>query len=308
MYKKIIILSVILFLFLTKAYSEKSIYIDVSVNDEIITNLDIEKESQYLKMLNPQLKELDKKKIYKIAKNSLINEIIKKNEVKKYFQIDREIDIIDKIYKDFFKNLGFSNENEFNNSLLNNKTYSDLDLKEKLKIDFFWNRIILDKFNDLVKIDKNILIQKIKNTDENKNEYFLSEILFYKDKNSNLDQQINNIKQSINNVGFNNTASIYSRSETANVGGKIGWISEKSLSQKIVNELDKIKIGEYTNVIKLRNNFLILKIEDKKKTKIETNYEVVLNKMIDYEKNKQLNQYSNIYFNKIKINNSINEF
>lgn len=308
MYKKIIILSVIIFLFLTKAYSEKSIYIDVSVNDEIITNLDIEKESQYLKMLNPQLKELDKKKIYKIAKNSLINEIIKKNEVKKYFQIDKEIDIIDKIYKDFFKNLGFSNENEFNNSLLKNKTYSNLDLKEKLKIDFFWNRIILDKFNDLVKIDKNILIQKIKNTDENKNEYFLSEILFYKDKNSNLDQQINNIKQSINNVGFNNTASIYSRSETANVGGKIGWISEKSLSQKIVNELDKIKIGEHTNVIKLRNNFLILKIEDKKKTKIETNYEVVLNKMIDYEKNKQLNQYSNIYFNKIKINNSINEF
>ena len=308
MYKKIIILSVILFLFLTKAYSEKSIYIDVSVNDEIITNLDIEKESQYLKMLNPQLKELDKKKIYKIAKNSLINEIIKKNEVKKYFQIDREIDIIDKIYKDFFKNLGFSNENEFNNSLLKNKTYSDLDLKEKLKIDFFWNRIILDKFNDLVKIDKNILIQKIKNTDENKNEYFLSEILFYKDKNSNLDQQINNIKQSINNVGFNNTASIYSRSETANVGGKIGWISEKSLSQKIVKELDKIKIGEHTNVIKLRNNFLILKIEDKKKTKIETDYEVALNKMIDYEKNKQLNQYSNIYFNKIKINNSINEF
>ena len=308
MYKKIIILSVILFLFLTKAYSEKSIYIDVSVNDEIITNLDIEKESKYLKMLNPQLKELDKKKIYKIAKNSLINEIIKKNEVKKYFQIDGEIDIIDKIYKDFFKNLGFSNENEFNNSLLNNKTYSDLDLKEKLKIDFFWNRIILDKFNDLVKIDKNILIQKIKNTDENKNEYFLSEILFYKDKNLNLDQQINNIKQSINNVGFNNTASIYSRSETANVGGKIGWISEKSLSQKIVKELDKIKIGEHTNVIKLRNNFLILKIEDKKKTKIETDYEVALNKMIDYEKNKQLNQYSNIYFNKIKINNSINEF
>ena len=307
MYKKIIILSVILFLFLTKAYSEKSIYIDVSVNDEIITNLDVEKESQYLKMLNPQLKELIKK-IYKIAKNSLINEIIKKNEVKKYFQIDREIDIIDKIYKDFFKNLGFSNENEFNNSLLKNETYSDLGLKEKLKIDFFWNRVILDKFNDLVKIDKNILIQKIKNTGEYKNEYFLSEILFYKDKNLNLDQQINNIKQSINNVGFNNTASIYSRSETANVGGKIGWISEKSLSQKIVNELDKIKIGEHTNVIKLRNNFLILKIEDKKKTKIETNYEVALNKMIDYKKNKQLNQYSNIYFNKIKINNSINEF
>ena len=308
MFKKLIILTAILFMFLTKAYSEKNIYIDVSVNDEILTNLDIKKEAQYLKMLNPQLTKLDEKKIYKIAKNSLINEIIKKNEVKKFFKIDREIDVIDKIYKDFFKNLGFTNENEFSNYLLKNETHSDLDLKQKLKIDFFWNRIILEKFNDLVKIDKSKLIQKIKNTNEYKNEYLLSEILFYKDKNSNFDQQISNIKLSINNVGFNNTASIYSKSETANVGGKIGWISEKSLSQKIVNELKKIKIGEHTDVIKLRNNFLILKIEDKKKTRIETNYEVILDKMIDYEKNKQLNQYSNIYFNKIKINYSINEF
>ena len=93
-------------------------------------------------MLNPKIKKFDKKKIYKIAKNSLINEIIKKNEEKKYFNIDKKIDKIDKIYKDFFKNLGFSNENEFNNFLMKNKTYSDLDLKEKIKIDFFWNRII----------------------------------------------------------------------------------------------------------------------------------------------------------------------
>ena len=101
MFKKFIIFSAIFFLFFTKAHSEKSIYIDVSVNDEILTNLDIEKESKYLITLNPKLKKLEQKKIYKIAKNSLINEIIKKNKVKKFFKIDRDIDILIKFIKIF---------------------------------------------------------------------------------------------------------------------------------------------------------------------------------------------------------------
>ena len=87
MFKKIIIFSAILFLFFTKAHSVKNVYIDVSVNDEILTNLDIEKESKYLIMLNPQLKKLDQKKIYKIAKNSLINEIIKKMKLKNFLKL-----------------------------------------------------------------------------------------------------------------------------------------------------------------------------------------------------------------------------
>ena len=110
--------------------------------------------------------------------------------------------------------------------------------------------LLLKKNFYVINIDKGTYSSNLYNTNEFKNEYLLSEILFYKDKNSNLDQQINNIKSSIQNVGFNNTASIYSKSETANVGGEIGWISENSLSQKIVSELKKIKIGEHTDVIK----------------------------------------------------------
>ena len=108
-------------------------------------------------------------------------------------------------------------------------------------------------------------------------------------------------------MGFKNTASLYSLSQTASVGGNIGWIKEENLSPKILDELYKIKSGEITNVIKIGNNFLILKIEEIKKSKIEINKEIKLKEMIDFERNKQLNQFSSIYFNKIKINYSIDE-
>ena len=82
---------------------------------------------------------------------------------------------------------------------------------------------------------------------------------------------------------------------------------EKPALQLIIDELKKIKINEYSNSIQFGNNFLILKIEDKKTTKIQADKDKILEKMIIFEKNKQLNQFSNIYFNKIKINYKLNE-
>ena len=286
---------------------DNDIMISVKVNEKIITNHDILREIEYLKILNPQLKQLDLKRNYKIAKNSLINEIIKKNELTKYFKFNVKLSVIDKIYEDFHKNLGFTNQKSFEELLLKKKTYSNKEIKSKMKIEFFWNRIILERYSNQIKIDKNKLLKKIKNNKQFENEYLLSEIFFNKDKDLNLDQKINKIKKSIKEVGFNNTASLYSNSQSANVGGKIGWVEAKSLSEKINRELKNIEIGEYTNVMQFGNNFLILKIEDKKISPIEINEDVMLKKMIDFEKNKQLNRFSNIFFNKIKVNYSINE-
>lgn len=306
MIAKKIFLIIALILISNKAYSD-NIFIETSINDKILTNIDINQEISYLKILNPKLNQLDKKKIFNIAKNSLINETIREEEIIKFFKLDEELTLIDNIFNDFINNLGFSNKNEFEKILLNNNTYSIPQIKEKMKIEFFWNRLILDKYNNQVKINKKKLIQKIKNSNEVKKEYLLSEIFFNKSKNMNLNEQVKQIKQSISEVGFNNTASIFSRSESSNVGGKIGWIDETNLSQKIIDELKKIKKNEYTNVIQFGNNFLILKIDDIKINKVKTNEELKLKKMIEYEKNKQLNQFSNMHFNKIKVNYNINE-
>ena len=304
---KILILIIFFSLIAQKTISENKFYIMAKVNDEIITNYDVETESNYLKFLNPNLNQLDEKKVIGIAKNSLINEIIKKKQLKKIFDFDQNQTIIDQIFKDFYTNLNFSNEKEFEQVLKNKKSYTTANVKEKIKIDFLWNKLIFNLHNKEIKIDKEKLLDKIKNSGQYKNQYLLSEIFFNKNKNENIENKIDKIKKSINDVGFNNTASLYSSSDTASVGGKIGWIKEENLSPKILNELYKIKSGEITNVIKIGNNFLILKIEEIKKNKIEIDKEIKLKEMVDFERNRQLNQFSNIYFNKIKINYSINE-
>ena len=305
--KKIFILLTVFYFLLSNTSANENIFIVAKINNKILTNFDLKKETAYLNILNPQLENLDKKNKKRIAKKSLINETIKKKELKKFFDFNKKISIIDEAIENFYKNLGLSSKKELEEFLNKKNTYKISEIENKMKIEFFWNRMILDIYNNQIKIYKDKLKKKINSTEEYKNEYLLSEIFFNKDQNLNLKEKVKAIKQSIKNVGFNNTASIYSMSNSANSGGKIGWVDEENLSEIITKELKNIKVGQFTNVIQIGNNFLILKIEEKKTKKIEKDKELILQKMIEFEKNKQLNQFSQIYFNKIKVNYEINE-
>ena len=86
MINKIIIICLIFVNFSSQLLSA-SIYISATVDGEIITNHDIIKESEYLKILNPNLVQLNKEKISELAKISLINEIVKKKELEKFIDI-----------------------------------------------------------------------------------------------------------------------------------------------------------------------------------------------------------------------------
>jgi peptidyl-prolyl cis-trans isomerase SurA len=307
MFKKQIIL--ILFFFLTSNYvfSNDDVFISVYVDDKIITNIDIKKESGYLKILNPNLEQLETQKIKDIAKKSLINEIIKKEEIKKFLDLTRDNPLEDQMLGNLYNKLNIEQE-AFENILSYNKTYTINEVKEKLKVEIFWNDLIYLRYKNQVKIDKNSLLKKIESISNDKvKEYSLLEIIFEKNKDEELKFIINKIKNSISEIGFNNTANIYSISDSSKFGGKIGWIEETSLSKKITDELDDLKIGEYTNTIQLGNNFLILMIDDMKIKKVEINKEDELQKLIKFETTKQLTQFSKIFFNKSKINYRINE-
>jgi peptidyl-prolyl cis-trans isomerase SurA len=307
MKKKIYFYLLLLFLITNNSYSDSSVYIQVTVNDKIITNHDIKKEETYLKVLNPQLSNLDEKKRLSIAKNSLINEIIKKSELKRVFDLEKKLPLINDVFQDFYKRLNFNSEEAFKKSLSQNN-YSISKIKNKLKIEILWNRLIVRKYKNQVKINKKKLLKKInENKNKIKSEFLLSEIFFSKKKDESLDKTIKEIKKSIREIGFSNTANIYSISASANFGGNIGWIEQDNLSRKIFKELDKISKGQNTDIIQVGNEFLILKIEDKKSKEVTINTELKLNEMINFETNKQLNQFSNIHFNKVKINYAINE-
>ena len=303
-----VLFSFLLLLCLLNLDLKANIQIEVRINNEIITNIDIQKEAEYLKILNPSLKQLSNIKIDQLARVSLINEVIKRNEVSKFVDQNQENKLIDDYLKNLYSKLNFISEKDFKNELSLRNNYSINEVKEKIKLELMWNELIFSKYSQQVKIDESKLIKKInsiKNKDQK--EYLLSEIVFEKKKNESLENLINQIKISIDDIGFNNTANIYSISESSKFGGKLGWVNESSLSNLISVKLANLKEGEYSDIIQIGNNFLLLKIDQIKKSEINFDKEEELQKLIKVETNKQLNRFSRIYFNKSKINYSINE-
>ena len=307
MVKKILILFLIQLILIAKLSYGENIIIIGKVGNVIITNYDVKKETTYLKILNSSLSNLENKKIFEIGKNSLSNELIKKKELEKFFDLKKENSFLEQIFQNFYKDLGLKNENEFKKYLSINKTYSVDEIKEKLKIEIMWNQLIYELYNRQVSIDENELLKRINNEKNIIEEYLLYEIIFRLENSENLNEKKEKILSSISDIGFNNTANLYSISESSSYGGKIGWVKETNLSEIIKIELEKIDIGQHSKVMQIGNNFMILKIEDKKSSNKIIDKKTRLEELKKFEVNKQLNLYSNMHFNKIKINYSLNE-
>lgn len=308
MFKRITYILITYFLITFNSHSNANVFIYATVNDQIITNYDIQKEIVYLKILNPQLSQVDSKQVFQIGKDSLINEVVKLNEIKKVFDLKIENEFVNDYLKQFYTKLNFNSIEEFEQSLLISNNYSLNEIKQKLKVEILWNELIYLRYNNQIKINEDLMIKKIESLDKKtRKEYLLSEIVFEKKKDQNLSQLIGEIKSSIKEIGFNNTANIYSISDSSKLGGKIGWIDENNLSETIYVKLKNIKENQYTDTIQIGNNFLILKVEKIKIKEISIDKEQELKNMIKFETNKQLNQFSKIFFDKSKINYSINE-
>jgi len=305
---KFIFTLIILLTLGAKSYSDENVYIVYKVNNQIITNADIEKEYLYLTSLNNQLKSLDKPRVLKISRESALREKIKKIELAKYFDLKKLNLNIDVYLQSFYENLNIKSDSEFEQYLKGNNMSLDY-IKTKIQIEILWNQLIYDRYFVQINIDKDELRKKLDeaNNKTNQKVYSLSEILFDKENNSSFKKKLEDIDQSINEIGFNNTANIYSVSDSSKFGGKIGWIEEKKLSKKIIQELESLEADQYTAPIQIGASFLILKIEEIKYEKTTINKDEELNKMIQFETSKQLDQFSKIFYKKIKINSLIDE-
>jgi|TARA_B110000027_G_scaffold87196_1_gene92495 peptidyl-prolyl cis-trans isomerase SurA len=278
------------------------------IQDEIITNVDIKNEFKYLLALNNDLKKLEKKQILSISNESAIREKIKKIEIRKKF---KEIKINDEylniLLKNIYSRLNLKSLEEFGLYL---KGY-DLNLEEvkkKITIDALWNELIIQKYASQITInDKQIKDQISKNSTIQKKEFKLSEIIFEIKNKEDLQKKNDEIIKSIAEIGFENSASIFSISQSAKIGGDIGWISENSLNTKIKENIKYLQVGEISKPIILSTGVLLIKMVDIKSSKIDIDLETEFKKAINYERNRQLNQYSKIYYNKIKKNLNFDE-
>ena len=292
-----------------KSIYSSEVYVVSKVNNIIITNVDVENEYRYLIALNNDLKNIDKKKIMKLAKNSIIKEKIKETELKNHFDLNQENKYIDRILANFYKALDLKNEKEFINYLLNYDLLFD-EVKKKIVIEAAWNDLIYTKYIDKIQIDEQKIKKKINKLISDKkrqNVYLLSEILYNENNAENNENKYKLIKKSIAEIGFKNTANIHSISDTAKLGGQIGWINESQLSKIIKKKIAKLKIGEYTEPITIPGGMLILNLDNIKTQEENLDFDVEFNKQIIFEKNTQLNQFSKIYYNKISKNSNISE-
>ena len=278
----------------------------LKVNNEIITSVDVFNEAKYLKALNVNLNNIDNKEIVKLAKESLLREKIKEIEISTYSVADVNKEYLNSVVRNIYKNLGLENKEEFTNYL--NKYNIDINVVEKkLSREALWNQLIFEKFHNKIKINKEKIKKEIESSKKFSVSYNLNEILYIVEKKEDQKKTFEKIKLSIENNGFENTASLYSESDSSKTGGKIGWINEVSINKEILKKLDILNIGEYTTPIQTPAGFLILYLVDKKK--IEQTYDLnkELSLRIKNSQNQQLNQYSNIYFNKIKKDIKISE-
>jgi peptidyl-prolyl cis-trans isomerase SurA len=279
----------------------------LKVNNEIITSLDIVNELEYLQIINEEFQNIKKDEAFKISKNSVIREKIKEIEIKK---IIKEIKIEDKIFENllfnYFREFEIKSITEFENFFLD-RDIDPNEIRKKITIEFFWNQLIYNKYQNNVKIDKQLIIDDLKKNDK-QSEFLLAEILFNVNENENFKDKVNLINKSIKKINFSQTALAYSISNTANKGGKLGWVAESVLSEKIFKELKNLKIGEHTKPILLPGGFLILKLLDLRKISKEFDLDKELKRIVRKKTNQQLNRFSNIYFNKIKKDITINEF
>tara|TARA_B100001057_G_scaffold332161_1_gene332487 strand:- start:1131 stop:2090 length:960 start_codon:yes stop_codon:yes gene_type:complete len=300
------------FLFSNYSNASQNIKIIVKIDNSIITNEDINYESSYLIALNENLNKLKKKEVYEIAKESLIKEKIKKKEIRKYIDIQNfdNDKLVNDVIKNIYIKLGFETNSEFE-IYLNTFELSLEEVREKLNVEMVWNQLISAKFKDKINIDEDKIRKKIQEEKinyQNLIEYDLSEIIFSAKNIKDLNTKTKEIKEAINNTGFETAANKFSISDTANFGGNIGKVNENQLSKTIRNELQKININDYTNPINVGNNFLIIKINEKNFIDLKLDEKEILNRMINIEKKRQYENFSLIYYNKIKLNSQINEF
>ena len=311
-HKKILSYFLILFfMFLANSsIAKKTSKIIIKINNEIVTNSDILNEKKYLLLINQDLKNIEDNKLNSIAKNSLIREKIKFLELQKFYDFTKDSQYVEKIYEEFYLKLKINNRAEFE-KLLIDINFTPKEIKTKLEIETLWNELIFTKYKDKIEINNKKLKERLKidlKKSKFKKSYDLSEIVFTSISKKELSKNYKIIVDSINEISFKNTANIYSVSDSSKFGGSIGWVGENQLSKIIQNELKKIDEGQFTKPIGVPNGFLLLKINKIKSEEIRLSLEEELEKLIVYEKNRQLNQFSSIYFKKVKNNTKLDEY
>tara|TARA_B100000161_G_scaffold219656_1_gene164858 strand:+ start:2144 stop:3088 length:945 start_codon:yes stop_codon:yes gene_type:complete len=299
---KIIITLFLIMLFEIKNVVAVENKILFKVDNEIITTIDIFEEIKFLKSFNPEMNSLSKTELFEISKNSLLKNKIKKIEIMKFV---KEFKVEDKFLQNIIKNkyskIGINSLENFKSFLKDNSLDFEV-IREKLTTELIWNDLIYQKFNKKIVIDRDKIKNEIlqNSQKENQIELLLSEISFSVNDKVDFQDKYQKILLDIENIGFKKTALVHSKSETATNGGVVGWVNENTLNKNVKKTISELQIGQISKPIRTSSGFIILRIDDKRESVLKLNLNEKIEEIIRFKTNDQLDQFSNIYFNKVK--------
>ncbi|MBD1161698.1 peptidylprolyl isomerase [Pelagibacterales bacterium SAG-MED15] len=307
-YFLIFVVLIIKLTYLNTAYADK-ISILYKVENSPITNKDIAKEINYLSLFNKELKNIDEEQLIKYASKSAIRYKVKKNKLLEVFKFGENDELVNRQVKVLVSDLNL-NQLQFE-QLLDQLGLSLTFIKKKIEIEFLWNRLIIALYKDKLNINVSEIEKKLK-SDLNDpsnfiDEFLLYEIFFSPNQKTNIDNEIMKVYNSIEDIGFEKTANIMSEAQSSKLGGKIGWVTENQLSKEIFDRVKILEVGKHTGAINIVGGIIILHLKEKRKIESDLNYEDELKKIISAERDRQLTQYSSVFYKKIEINTKIYE-
>ncbi len=287
--------------FETSAFGVIQNKILIKIENEIISSYELKNKINTLIVLsNKEINQSNIDKIKKIAVNELINLKMKKIELAKYnLEIDRNN------LNSYLNKISSGNIQEFKNKFkINNLDYNFY--LDEIKTQLTWQKLIFSLYKDKVIIEEKEInddLEKSLKLNSTIKEYNLSEMDILLDNNTDLSKKLSEINFQIQNYGFEETAKQFSESYSASEGGRLGWLSEKSLSNKILNRVNKLKINEISDPIISGNSLMLIKLNNVRVKQVQNlNTEDLRKSIIKRRKNELFSLYSNSHLSKIKNN------
>ena len=274
------------------------------VGNEIITLIELEnKINTTLVLTNQEINQKNINNIKNLSLKKLIDIKVKQSEIKNYNIKINELAIknhMQRISKQL--NLEPNSLEEFFES--NRISYNQY--KEEIEIEFLWQRLVAEIYSSKINITENQIEKEINESSKNNEkitEFKLAELEVSYDNDSK-NEIVNEIKNSIKEIGFSKSVLKYSISNSSLDEGVIGWVNSKSISRKLINEIESLKIGDVSKEILGAETLVFYKMLDKRINKIsnQTNLAQLRNNIIAKKKNELLNLYSNSHLSKKKNN------
>ena len=294
-----IFFAIILFFFQLNLYAKKSLNIIAKIDNELITSYDV--KNKIITTLVLSKKELNQENINSLKKIALENLIInrlKKIELNKY-DIKRNDRQINAYLNSISSNDIPSLEKSFEINGLDFKAY-----KNELDIEFKWRNLIFNKYSNKINIDEDDLIQQLPKKIEQQEssiEFNLSEIEILS-SDPNLEKEIiPQILEEIKQTGFENAVLKFSIASSSSNQGNLGWINSNSLSEDLLEIIEKLEVGEVTKPIKKNDKIIFFKLIDKKIISTSSkDIENLKKELIEQKKNELFRLYSSSFLSKLR--------